>query len=153
MLRNISWYLKDTSQNFGTEFGITLKKVLLLSFKMQKSSHIARLFSVFMMSLMLMFTVFGKTFSASQMRVQAIQKAKTEQSKDSKESNQCSVSELSVMQVSAPAVFDFANDFVFTPQVFSFLSPEKKAQTFQKLSFRLPHLEILFEHFIVTNAP
>ena len=120
---------------------------------MQKSSPIARLFSVFMMSLMLMFTVFGKTFSASQMRVQEVKKAKTEQSKDSKESNQCSVSELSVMQVSAPAVFDFANDFTFTPQVFSFLSSEKKAQTFQKLSFRLPHLEILFEHFIVTNAP
>ena len=120
---------------------------------MQKSSHIARLFSVFMMSLMLMFTVFGKTFSASQMRVQEVKKVKTEQSKDSKESNHCSVSELSVMQVSAPAVFDFANDFIFTPQVFSFLSPEKKVPIFQKLSFRLPHLEILFEHFIVTNAP
>jgi hypothetical protein len=145
--------LKDSSQNFGTEFGITLKKVLLLSFKMQKSSHIARLFSVFMMSLMLMFTVFGKTFSASQMRVQAIQKAKTEQSGQSKESKQCSVSELSVMQVSAPVTIDFANDFIFTPQVFSFLSPQKKAQTSKNLSFRLPHLEILFEHFIVTNAP
>ena len=152
-MRNISWYLKDTSQNFGIEFGITLKKALLLSFKMQKSSHIARLFSIFMMSLMLMFTVFGKTFSASQMRVREVKKAKTEQSKDSKGSNQYAVSELSVMQVSAPAVFDFANDFVFTPQVFSFLSPEKKGQIFQKLSFRLPHLEILFEHFIVTNAP
>ena len=100
-----------------------------------------------------MFTVFGKTFSASQMRVREVKKAKTEQSKDSKGSNQYAVSELSVMQVSAPAVFDFANDFVFTPQVFSFLSPEKKGQIFQKLSFRLPHLEILFEHFIVTNAP
>ena len=120
---------------------------------MQKSSHIARLFSVFMMSLMLMFTVFGKTFSASQMRVQAIQKAKTEQSGQPKESKQCSVSELSVMQVSAPVVIDFANDFIFTPQVFSFLSPQKKTQISQKLSFRLPHLEILFEHFIVTNAP
>ena len=152
-MRNIPWYLKDCWYIFGIEFGITLKKVLLLSFKMQKSSYIARLFSVFMMSLMLMFTVFGKTFSASQMRVQEVKKAKTEQSKDSKESNQCSVSELSVMQVSAPAVFDFANDFIFTPQVFSFLSHEKKTQIFQKLSFRLPHLEILFEHFIVTNAP
>jgi hypothetical protein len=120
---------------------------------MQKSSHIARLFSVFMMSLMLMFTVFGKTFSASQMRVQAIQKAKTEQSGQSKESKQCSVSELSVMQVSAPVVIDFANDFIFTPQVFSFLDALKKTPISQKLSFRLPHLEILFEHFIVTNAP
>jgi hypothetical protein len=120
---------------------------------MQKSTHIARLFSVFMMSLMLMFTVFGKTFSASQMRVQAIQKAKTEQSGQSKESNQCSVSELSVMQVSATVVIDFANDFIFTPQVFSFLDVLKKTLITQNLSFRLPHLEILFEHFIVTNAP
>lgn len=140
-------------KNFGTEFGIILKKVLLLSFKMQKSTPITRLFSIFMMSLMLMFTVFGKTFSASQVRVQAIQKAKTEQSGHSKESHQCSVSELSVMQVSAPVTIDFAQDFIFTPQVFSFFSPEKKAQFSQKLSFRLPHLEILFEHFIVTNAP
>jgi hypothetical protein len=124
-----------------------------LSFKMQKSSHIARLFSVFMMSLMLMFTVFGKTFSASQMRVQAVQKAKTEQSGQSKESEKCSVSELSVMQVSSPVVIDFANDFIFTPQVFSFLSSQEKAQISQKLSFRLPLLEILFEHIIVTNAP
>ena len=120
---------------------------------MQKSTPIARLFSVFMMSLMLMFTVFGKTFSASQMRVQAIQKAKSEQSGQSKDSNQFSASELSVMQVSAPTTIDFAQDFIFTPQVFSFLSPQKKAQISKNLSFRLPYLEILFEHYIVTSAP
>ena len=120
---------------------------------MQKTSHISRLFSVFLMSLMLMFTVFGKTFSASQTRQQAVEKAKTEQTKHSEKSDNCSISELSVMQVSAPVTIDFSQDFIFNSQVFSFLMPEKHIQTIKNLPFRLPHLEILFEHFIVTNAP
>jgi hypothetical protein len=105
------------------------------------------------MSLMLMFTIFGKTFSASQVRLQAGEKAKTEQSKHSEKSDNCSVSELSVMQVSAPVTIDFSQEFIFTSQVFSFLMPENHIQTVKNLLFRLPHLEILFEHFIVTNAP
>jgi hypothetical protein len=105
------------------------------------------------MSLMLMFTVFGKTFSASQVRQQEIKKTKTEQSHQSEKSDNCSISELSVMQVSAPMTIDFSQDFIFTSQIFSFLMPEKTFQLIKNLSFRLPHLEILFEHFIVTNAP
>ena len=120
---------------------------------MQKSSHIARLFSVFLMSLIMMFTVFGKTFSATQLRQNEVEKAKTEQSNHSEKSDNASISELSVMQVSASVTIDFSQDFVFTPQVFSFLRIEKKFLFFKNLSFRLPLLEILFEHFIVTNAP
>ncbi|MCU0469410.1 MAG: hypothetical protein MUF58_12490 [Arcicella sp.] len=120
---------------------------------MQKNSHISRLFSVFLMSLMLMFTVFGKTFSATQMRQQAHETAKTETTKHSEKSDNCSISELSVMQVSAPVSIDFSQEFTFAPQVFSFLLPERNIQEIPNLSFRLPHLEILFEHFIVTNAP
>lgn len=121
---------------------------------MQKSSHIARLFSVFLMSLILMFTVFGKTFSVSQLRQQEVNKAKTEQSNQSEKSdNHASISELSVMQVSASVTIDFSHDFAFTPQLFSFLRSEKKFSLIKNLSFRLPLLEILFEHFIVTNAP
>ncbi len=101
-----------------------------------------------------MFTVFGKTFSATQLRQQEVKKAKTEQSNHSEKSeNSASISELSVMQVSASVTIDFSQDFVFTPQVFSFLMPEKKFSLIKNLSFRLPLLEILFEHFIVTNAP
>jgi len=120
---------------------------------MQKSSHIARLFSVFLMSLIMMFTVFGKTFSATQLRQQEVKKAKTEQSHHSKKSEIVSISELSVMQVSASVTIDFTQDFIFTPQVISFLRAEKKFSIVRNLSFRLPLLEILFEHFIVTNAP
>jgi hypothetical protein len=120
---------------------------------MQKSSHIARLFSVFLMSLIMMFTVFGKTFSATQLRQQEVKKAKTEQSNHSEKSDNVSISELSVMQVSASVSIDFSQDFVFNPQAFSFLIPEKKFSLIKNLSFRLPLLEILFEHFIVTNAP
>jgi hypothetical protein len=120
---------------------------------MQKSSHIARLFSVFLMSLIMMFTVFGKTFSATQLRQHEVEKAKTEQSHHSEKSNDASISELSVMQVSASVTIDFSQDFVFTPQVFSFVKAEKKFSLLRNLSFRLPLLEILFEHFIVTNAP
>jgi hypothetical protein len=121
---------------------------------MQKSSHIARLFSVFLMSLIMMFTVFGKTFSATQLRQQEVKKAKTEQSNHSEKSeNNASISELSVMQVSASVSIDFSQDFVFNPQAFSFLMAEKKFSLIKNLSFRLPLLEILFEHFIVTNAP
>lgn len=120
---------------------------------MQKSSHIARLFSVFFMSLILMFTVFGKTFSATQIRQQEVKNAKTEQSNHSEKSHDCSISELSVMQVSASVTIDFSQDFVFTPQVFSFLMAEKRFSIIKNLTFRLPLLEILFEHFIVTNAP
>jgi hypothetical protein len=121
---------------------------------MQKSSHIARLVSVFLMSLIMMFTVFGKTFSATQLRQQEVKKAKTEQSHHSEKSeNNASISELSVMQVSASVSIDFSQDFVFNPQAFSFLMAEKKFSLIKNLSFRLPLLEILFEHFIVTNAP
>jgi hypothetical protein len=120
---------------------------------MQKSSHIARLFSVFLMSLIMMFTVFGKTFSATQLRQHEVKNAKTEQSHHSEKSDNVSISELSVMQVSASMTIDFSQDFVFTPQVFSLLMIEKKFSIIKNLSFRLPLLEILFEHFIVTNAP
>jgi hypothetical protein len=120
---------------------------------MQKSSHIARLFSVFFMSLIMMFTIFGKTFSATQLRQQEVKNAKTERSNHSEKSNDCSISELSVMQVSASVTIDFSQDFVFTPQVFSFLMAEKRFSIIKNLTFRLPLLEILFEHFIVTNAP
>jgi cytoskeletal protein RodZ len=120
---------------------------------MQKSSHIARLFSVFLMSLIMIFTVFGKTFSAIQLHQQEVKKAKTEQSHHSEKSDNASISELSVMQVSASVTIDFTQDFVFTPQTFSFLMLEKKFSRINNLSFRLPLLEILFEHFIVTNAP
>ena len=120
---------------------------------MQKSSHIARLFSVFLMSLIMMFTVFGKTFSATQLRQYEVKKVKTEQSNHSEKSNDYSISELSVMQVSASVTIDFSQDFVFTPQTFSFLVAEKKFSFIKNLTFRLPLLEILFEHFIVTNAP
>lgn len=100
-----------------------------------------------------MFTVFGKTFSATQLRQHEVKKAKTEQSHHSEKSNDVSISELSVMQVSASVTIDFAQDFVFNSNVFSFLMPEKKFSRIKNLSFRLPLLEILFEHFIVTNAP
>ena len=120
---------------------------------MQKSSHIARLCSVFLMSLIMMFTIFGKTFSASQVRQHEVKKVKTEQSSHSEKSNDCSISELSVMQVSASVTIDFSQDFAFTPQVFSFLMAEKQFSIIKNLAFRLPLLEILFEHFIVTNAP
>ena len=120
---------------------------------MQKSSHIARLFSVFLMSLIMMFTIFGKTFSASQIRQHEVKKAKTEQPKQTSKSDSCSISELSVMQVSASMTIDFSQAFIFTPQVFSFLMFEKQSSVIKNLSFRLPFLEILFEHFIVTNAP
>jgi len=120
---------------------------------MQKSSHIARLFSVFLMSLIMMFTVFGKTFSVTQLRQQEVKKAKTEQSHHSEKSESVSISELSVMQVSASVTIDFTQDFVFIPQVISFLRAEKKFSIVRNLSFRLLLLEILFEHFIVTNAP
>ena len=135
------------------EFGIPLKKMLLLLFKMQKSSHIARLFSVFLMSLIMMFTIFGKTFSATQLRQQEVKKTKTEQTNHSEKTDNSSISELSVMQVSASMTIDFSQAFIFTPQVFSFLMFEKQSSVIKNLSFRLPLLEILFEHFIVTNAP
>ena len=100
-----------------------------------------------------MFTVFGKTFSATQLRQHEVEKVKTEQSHHSEKSNDYSISELSVMQVSASVTIDFSQDFVFTPQTFSFLVAEKKFSFIKNLTFRLPLLEILFEHFIVTNAP
>ena len=111
---------------------------------MQKSSHIARLFSVFLMSLIMMFTVFGKSFSATQLRQHEVEKAKTEKSNHSEKSDSVSVSELSVMQVSASVTIDFSQDFVFIPQVFSFLRAEKKFSPIKNLSFRLPLLEVLF---------
>lgn len=120
---------------------------------MKKFSYIARLFSVILMSLIIMFTIFGKTFSATQLRQKEVEKAKTEQSDHSKKPESVSISELSVMMVSASMTIDFSQDFVFTLQSFPFLSIEKKFSLVKNLSFRLPLLEILFEHFIVTNAP
>ena len=100
-----------------------------------------------------MLTVFGKSLLASQLRHNEVEKAKTEERNHSEKSESVSISELSVMQVSASMTVDFSQDFVFTPQVFSFLMTEKKFSLVKNLSFRLPLLEILFEHFIVTNAP
>jgi uncharacterized membrane protein len=120
---------------------------------MQKSTHISRLFSVFLMSLMIVFTVFGKTIHSSQIRQQYVSKAKTEQSHQSKDQQQCSVSELSVMQVSTPVTIDFAQEFIFTLYEFAFLKVQQMVETPKSLAFRLAHLEVLFEHFIVTNAP
>ena len=120
---------------------------------MKKFSYIARLFSVILMSLIIMFTIFGKTFSATQLRQKEVEKVKTEQSDHSKKPEGFSISELSVMMVSASMTIDFSQDFVFTLQSFPFLSIEKKFSLVKNLSFRLPLLEILFEHFIVTNAP
>lgn len=101
----------------------------------------------------MMFTIFGKTFSATQLRQQEVKKTKTEQSNHSEKTDNTSISELSVMQVSASVSIDFSQAFIFTPQIFSFLRFEKQFSLIKNLSFRLPLLEILFEHFIVTNAP
>lgn len=120
---------------------------------MQKNSHIARLISVFFMSLVIVFTVFGKTINASYKSQTALPKVKTEQTQDNNTPKQCSISELSVMQVSVPVNIDFAQEFIFHPCEFAFLSFERTIQSVQNLAFRLPHLEVLFEHFIVTNAP
>jgi len=120
---------------------------------MQKHSHIARLVSVFFMSLVIVFTVFGKTINASQRSQIAVSKVKTEQTQDNNTPKQCSISELSVMQVSVPVNIDFAQEFIFSPCEFAFLSAQRPIQAVQNLAFRLPHLEVLFEHFIVTNAP
>jgi len=99
-----------------------------------------------------MFTIFGKTFSTSQIH-QEVKKSKTEQSNHSKKTDNYTISEFSVMQVSSSVSIDFSEVFFFTPQVFSFLKSEKQFSIIKSLSFRLPLLEILFEHFIVTNAP
>ena len=102
------------------------------------------------LSIILGLAIFVTTFTPHLLE---IKKAKTEQSNHSEKSKSFSISELSVMHVSASVTINFSQDFVFTPQSFSFLSIEKKFPLVKNLSFRLPLLEILFEHFIVTNAP
>lgn len=121
---------------------------------MHKNSHIARTFSTFLMCLMLMFTVFGKTFSASQ-RVNAGEKnVKTTQTdKQKQDPRACSVSELSVMQASTPISVDFSPEFTFTPQLISFVAPTLHSEVAKETIYRLSFHEILFEHFIATNAP
>ncbi len=97
-----------------------------------------------------MFTVFGKTFSASQVHYSSHQKAKTEHSNKQKE---CSVSELSVVHASTSLSFDATPDFIFQCQ--SINLPLRNLETFPRLlvtPFYAFH-EILFEHVIATNAP
>lgn len=104
---------------------------------------------------MLMFTVFGKTFSASQQYVYGGEKkAKTTQTEKQKQDPRaCSVSELSVMQASTPISVDFSPEFTFTPQVISFVAPTLHSEVVKETIYRLSFHEILFEHFIATNAP
>ncbi|MDI9861557.1 hypothetical protein [Flectobacillus roseus] len=121
---------------------------------MKKTSHISRLFSTFFVCLMLMFTVFGKTFSVSQVHYSGVKKAKTEQSKKQKGATpECSVSELSVMHASPSISFDTVSDFVFS--IPSVAIPVAVHALGQQLKVTSPNIlyEILFEHFIATNAP
>jgi hypothetical protein len=106
------------------------------------------------MCLMLMFTVFGKTFSASQLHYSVSKQTKTEQSeKQRRAAKECSVSELSVMQTSSSVTIDISQDFIFElpsitiPVVAKQIAP--KAIGLCQNTF----YEILFEHFISTNAP
>lgn len=121
---------------------------------MHKNSHIARTFSTFLMCLMLMFTIFGKTFSASQLAHVGGKKVKTTQTEKQKQDPRASsISELSVMQASTPISVDFSPEFTFTSQVLSFVVPTLHSKVVKETIYRLSFHEILFEHFIATNAP
>ncbi|MBP6385398.1 MAG: hypothetical protein KA313_08960 [Pseudarcicella sp.] len=120
---------------------------------MQKTNHISRYSSIVLVITMLVFSIFGKTISAFQSSKHQ-QHSKNQQNKPaSKNEKSCTVSELSVMQISAPVVVNFHTDFVFNKLDYHFLFSENKFSLKNFVSFRLPLLEILFEHYIVTNAP
>jgi hypothetical protein len=119
---------------------------------MQNRSHIARLTSTLMMSLLLFLTVFGKELTARQVVTQKAKATQTEK-KSADSSKDCSVSELSSAMVVSPVTPHFAQEFHIVPLSFSFETAQKVVTKATKPLFTLEYFEILFEHFIVTNAP
>jgi hypothetical protein len=129
------------------------EKVLLLWFIMQKTNYIARISSTFLMCVIMVFTVFGKNFSSSHV-AKIVKETKTEKRSEKKNApKQFSVTELAVVQASAPVSLDYHPDFVFFAKPIFVSSPENQFQTVTKPLYQFSFHEILFEHFIATNAP
>lgn len=125
--------------------------MLLLQIKMQKTTQIFRLTSTILVCLMLFLNVFGKGLSA----IPVLKTVKFEKTSKSEKPQKevCTVSELSAVTVSSPIILDFSQDFIFLLNTCIFGDFNKQVAKIANLTYRLSYFEVLFEHFIVTNAP
>lgn len=107
------------------------------------------------MFLLLFLTIFGKEISAKHIAVAKAQNEKqvkdTENQKS--DSQESTISELSSAMVSAPLTVDFQQAIVPLSTAFRFVASPSVSLPLSKPTFRLAYFEILFEHFICTNAP
>ncbi len=120
---------------------------------MNKPNHIRQSYSIILMVLMMVFSIFGKTIPTNYTLNKKAYLKKLSTHSEQKDKNNASLSELSVMQLSVPVAVDFCPDFIFQKNIYTFFYSEIRLSVKQLLSFRLPLLEVLFEHYIVTNAP
>lgn len=129
------------------------EKVLLLWFIMQKTNYIARISSTFLMCVIMVFTVFGKNFSSSHTSKIA-KDTKTEKRSEQKNApKHFSVSEPTVVQTSVSVSLEYHPDFIFFTKPTFVSTSGKQFQTVTKPLYQFSFHEILFEHFIATNAP
>lgn len=118
---------------------------------MKKSRSIARVFSLFLASVLLIASVAVKGVSARPLPLPA---APTEKSDHTSGTPKATVQALSPMATVTVADFSFTQDFyLLPPAVYSFETVTPQPTSIGITQFRLPYQEVLFEHVISPNAP
>lgn len=132
---------------------IELKRYIFASsFQMmqRKPTNTARIFSLLLTGLMLLVSVWSKHVSASP----KVEKAKTEQSKKSKDAKQTTISELSPMATGSVIALDCQPSYEFLPPAsFVFSTEISTLPACTKPLFRSSYFLNLFGNYIAPNAP
>ncbi len=118
---------------------------------MKSPRSIARLFSLFLASVLLIASVAVKGVSAKAL---PLPKAPTEKSDQTSGTPKATVQALSPMATVSVADFSFTQDFyLLPPSVYCFEISKQQPTSVGIPQFRLPYHEVLFEHVISPNAP
>jgi hypothetical protein len=119
---------------------------------MKTTLRIPHAFSLALTALLLVVSVWSRQGLARPVPVAA--KAGTEKSTQPTDAQHATVQELSPMATAPSVVLSFAQEFTLVPPaVFVFAVVKRQVPSLTAPPLRLAYLEVLFEHFIVVNAP
>jgi hypothetical protein len=142
-----------TQNEFGGRVVFHSEKSLFLSAQMKNARRLPHAFSLALTALLLVVSVWSRQGAASPLPVAP--KAGTEKEAHSpQDAPHATLQELSPMATAPSVVLTFAQEFTLVPPaLFVFEAARRQVPSLAAPPLRLAYLEVLFEHFIVVNAP
>lgn len=117
---------------------------------MTNALRIPHAFSLVLTALLLVMSVWSKQTVARPIPA----KSSTEKSTQPTDSQQATIQEFSPMATAPSVVLAFAQElYLLSPMTFVFETARQQVPSLVTPPPRLAYLEVLFEHFIVVNAP